>query len=233
VIKYGAMIAVSLTAMAAAMCVVFAFRQIWDGPANLGGPAETGKYVPDVLYGANCAGCHGADGKGGAARGLVDPVFLVVTDEATIRRITAAGVPGTAMPAFATEAGGTLTDEQIAAIVRSIRAASTRAVTAGDLKPPPYSTSTAGDPERGGEAFATFCSRCHGADGRGGPGASSIVDVSYLSLVSDQGLRTTVIAGRPDLGAPDWSGNVPGRPMLPGEVSDVVAWLAAQRGRMR
>jgi hypothetical protein len=47
--------------------------------------------------------------------------------------------------------------------------------------------------------------------------------------VSDQSLRTTVIAGRPDLGAPDWRGNVTGRPMTPQEVSDVVAWLAARR----
>ena len=42
-------------------------------------------------------------------------------------------------------------------------------------------------------------------------------------------VRTTVIAGRPDLGAPDWRGNVPGRPMSSDEVSDVVAWLAAKR----
>ena len=227
-IKYRALIVV--TATVSVMYVVSGFSR------TVPGPPEGGHYVPsefDILYGANCAGCHGADGKGGAARGLVDPVFLAITDEATIRRITAAGVPGTAMPAFATKAGGALTDEQIAAIVGGIRAASTRADTAGDLKPPPYSTSTAGNPERGDEAFATFCSRCHGADGRGGPGASSIVDASYLSLVSDQDLRTTVIAGRPDLGAPDWRGNVPGRPMSPEEVSDVVAWLATQRGRMR
>jgi len=60
---------------------------------------------------------------------------------------------------------------------------------AADVSPPPYSTPTAGDPARGGDTFATFCSRCHGADGRGGSGGSSIVDASYLSLVSDQGLR--------------------------------------------
>jgi mono/diheme cytochrome c family protein len=100
---------------------------------------------------------------------------------------------------------------------------------ARDLNPPPYSTPTAGEPTRGGDAFATFCSRCHGADGRGGAGGSSIVDASYLSLVSDQSLRTTVITGRLDLGAPDWRGNVPGRPMSPDDVSDVVAWLAAKR----
>ena len=47
--------------------------------------------------------------------------------------------------------------------------------------------------------------------------------------MSDQGLRTIVIVGRPELGAPDWRGDVPGKPMSPQDVSDVVAWLAAQR----
>jgi mono/diheme cytochrome c family protein len=98
-----------------------------------------------------------------------------------------------------------------------------------DLNPPPYSTPAAGDATRGVQVFATFCSRCHGADGSGGAGGGSIVDASYLSLVSDQSLRTTVIAGRPDLAAPDWRGNVPGRSLSPDEVSDVVAWLAAKR----
>jgi mono/diheme cytochrome c family protein len=194
-------------------------------------PPDQALTESNALYDQNCAGCHGADGNGGAARGLIDPVFLEIADEATIRRITAAGVPGTAMPAFAMESGGSLTDEQIDSIVRSIRGTWTSAGAANDSNPPPYSTSTAGDPTRGGEAFATFCARCHGADGRGGQGfqASSIVDASSLALVSDQSLRTTVIAGRPDLGAPDWRGNVPGRPMSPEDVSDVVAWLAAKR----
>ena len=47
--------------------------------------------------------------------------------------------------------------------------------------------------------------------------------------MSNQGLRTTVIAGRPDLGAPDWRGNLPGQIMTSQDVADVVAWLAAQR----
>ena len=34
--------------------------------------------------------------------------------------------------------------------------------------------------------------------------SGSIVDPSYLALVSDQSLRSTIIAGRPDLGMPDW-----------------------------
>jgi hypothetical protein len=55
------------------------------------------------------------------------------------------------------------------------------------------------------------------------------VDESFLNLVSDQYLRTIVIVGRPELGAPDWRGNVPGKPMSQQDVSDVVAWLSAQR----
>ncbi|MGD0301858.1 MAG: cytochrome c, partial [Bryobacteraceae bacterium] len=74
-----------------------------------------------------------------------------------------------------------------------------------------------------------YCSSCHGADGRGSKRASSIVNASYLALVSDQNLRTTVIVGKPELGAPDWRGDLPDRPMSPEDVSDVVAWLSAQR----
>ena len=215
----------------AAIGGVSALRRTSDVSPSLSAKAQAGHDVSDVLYQTNCGGCHGADGEGGAARGLIDSVYLSITNEGTMRLVTANGVPGTAMPAFSTEAGGALTDQQIDAVVRSIRTAPIRGdIVLDSTDAPPYSPSTPGDPVRGRDAFATFCARCHGADGRGGPGAGSIVDASYLALVSDQSLRTSVIAGRPDLGAPDWRGNVPGRPMLPDDVSDVVAWLAAQRG---
>jgi cytochrome c oxidase cbb3-type subunit 3/ubiquinol-cytochrome c reductase cytochrome c subunit len=42
-------------------------------------------------------------------------------------------------------------------------------------------------------------------------------------------LRTSVIAGRPDLGQPDWRSVSDERPMTPQEISDVVAWMAARR----
>jgi cytochrome c oxidase cbb3-type subunit 3/ubiquinol-cytochrome c reductase cytochrome c subunit len=47
--------------------------------------------------------------------------------------------------------------------------------------------------------------------------------------MSDQGLRTIVIAGRPELNAPDWRTYVKGKPMSDQEVTDVVAWLASHR----
>jgi cytochrome c oxidase cbb3-type subunit III len=186
----------------------------------------------DTLYQQNCAGCHGAQGKGGAAVGLASPVYLSIADDATIRRVTTEGVPGTAMPAFAQSSGGMLTYEQVKAIVRGIRS-SWAAPHVLDVIPPSYSALAPADPTHGFEAYNAYCSSCHGAAGRGGRRAGSIVDESYLTLVSDQYLRTIVITGRPEMGAPDWRGNVPGKPMSPEDVSDVVAWLTAQRPQLR
>jgi cytochrome c oxidase cbb3-type subunit 3 len=181
----------------------------------------------DFLYARNCSGCHGANGKGGAAIGLGDPVYLAIADDVTIGRVASDGVAGTSMPAFAQRSGGMLTEEQINVVIRGIRTWAKPDAVAGAQRPP-YSAPSPGDPKRGAVAYGTYCSSCHGPDGHGGKG-SSIVDSSYLALVSDQNLRTTVIAGRPELGAPDWRGDVPGRPMSPEDVSNVVAWLAAQR----
>ena len=52
--------------------------------------------------------------------------------------------------------------------------------------------------------------------GGAAPKGGSVVDASYLALVSDQYLRTTVIAGRTDLGMPDWREYVKGQPMTAG-----------------
>src|ERR1700740_162074 len=178
------------------------------------------------IYGQNCAGCHGIDGKGGAAIALANPVFLAITADTVIRRIASNGVPGTPMPAFAQSAGGMLTEKQIDALVSGVRSwANPNAL--GHQVPPPYTAPAPGDPQRGAEAYRIYCSSCHGADGRGGNKASSIVNSSYLALVSDQQLRTIVIAGRPELGAPDWRSDVAGRPMSTQEISDVVAWLSS------
>jgi cytochrome c oxidase cbb3-type subunit 3 len=183
----------------------------------------------ETLYQQNCAGCHGEQGRGGAAIALNSPVYLEIADDATIRRVTAHGVSGTAMPAFAQSSGGMLTDEQVNAIVAGIRSKFGKHG-ALDVVPPSYSMAP-GDPQHGANVYDTYCVSCHGAAGRGGSHAGSIVDESFLNLVSDQYLRTIVIAGRPELNAPDWRGNVPGKPMSQQEVSDVVAWLAAQRAK--
>ena len=182
-----------------------------------------------TLYGENCAGCHGAEGRGGAAIALANPVYLAIADDTVIRNAIATGVRGTAMPAFATSSGGMLTDKQIDVITTQIRSRWSKPGILDGANPPSYATKSIGDVTHGETAYKTYCASCHGNDGRGGAKGSSITDDSFLALVSDQGLRTIVIAGRPELGAPDWRGNIPGKPMTDREVSDVVAWLVARR----
>jgi cytochrome c oxidase cbb3-type subunit 3 len=183
----------------------------------------------NVLYGDNCAGCHGPDGRGGAAIPLGDPVYLAIADDTILRHAATNGIPGTSMPAFAQSAGGMLTEKQIDLIVHGIRERWSQPNVLSGANPPPYSSTTPGDGSRGSQVYATFCSSCHGVAGKGGPKASSIVDGSFLALLNDQQLRTIVIVGRPELGAPDWRNNVPGTPMSAQDVSNVVAWLASQR----
>jgi cytochrome c oxidase cbb3-type subunit III len=192
-------------------------------------PSEISDF--STLYERNCAGCHGSEGKGGAAIALDDPVYLAIAADSILRGAAANGIPGTSMPAFAQRAGGMLTDKQIDIIASGIRAHWSKPGALRSANPPPYSSSGPGDASRGSVAYAAYCSSCHGAGGRGGLKASSIVDGSFLALLNDQELRTIVIVGRPDLGAPDWRGDVPGKPMSPQDVSDVVAWLASQRSK--
>jgi len=184
-----------------------------------------------TLYSDNCAGCHGAEGQGGAAIALADPVYLAIADDTATRKVIANGVRGTAMPAFAESAGGMLTDKQIDVIATEMRSRWSRQGILNGVNPPSYVAKSTGDAQRGEAAFRVYCESCHGPSGRGGQKASAITNDSFLALVSDQGLRTIVIAGRPELGAPDWRGNMPGKPMSDQEVTDVVAWLGSQRAQ--
>jgi len=190
-------------------------------------PSEISDF--NVLYARNCTGCHGADGKGGAAIALANPVYLAIVDDATLRRVASDGIPATAMPAFAQSAGGLLTEKQIDVIVSGIREHWPKADSLNGAVPPPYATTVSGDAARGSKVYATYCQSCHGIGGHGGRKGSSIVDGAFLALLNDQELRTIVIVGRPELGAPDWRNDLPGKPMSAGEVSDVVSWLAAQK----
>jgi mono/diheme cytochrome c family protein len=191
-----------------------------------------------ALYSANCSGCHGTDGRLGAARPLNDPLYLALVNPDVIRSVITAGVAGTAQPALAQSAGGTLTDEQIGILSTGVATQWRQPDLFKNVTLPPYSLADAqhagsgnADAERGATVYRAYCARCHGDTGTGGAKGGSIVDPSYLALVSDQALRTTVIAGRIDLGMPDFRNDVSGQPMSPQQITDVVAWLTSHRVR--
>src|SRR5215475_12627377 len=82
-------------------------------------PAEIKDF--DQLYAQNCAGCHGAGGRLGAARALNDPLYLAFATDDAMREAIAKGRAGTNMPAFSEQAGGHLTDQQIELIIKGMR----------------------------------------------------------------------------------------------------------------
>lgn len=178
-----------------------------------------------TLYGENCSGCHGADGMNGAARPLHDPLYLAVIPRDVLQKTIEDGRPGTAMPAWARSEGGPLTDKQITALVDEMEHNWARPADFQGTTLPPYSGTTTGDATQGKALFAKDCYMCHG------PGApiGSVTDPTFLQLVSDQVLRTSIIQGRPDLGMPDYRTLNMGHPLGDQDISDLVAYLVSLR----
>ena len=217
-------------------CLLVPFAYAMAG-CNMPGRPEPGPEVPrpeavmsfDKLYGENCAGCHGANGQGGAAIALANPEYLALIDDATMRDIIAKGEKGTLMPGFNVASGGELSDAQIDTLMKEMRARWSKPNAFGGDTPPPYKATHAGDVSKGQQAYAAGCASCHGESAQKPGKDGSILDGSLLALINEQTVRSIVIAGRPDIGQPDWRNHIQGHPLTDDEITNVTAWLIAQR----
>jgi len=81
------------------------------------GSVSTGQ----VVFATYCASCHGDNGEGKSACGLVDQEFLKLRDDAYFYRLISDGMPNRCMPSFAKEKGGPLSDSEIASLTSFIR----------------------------------------------------------------------------------------------------------------
>ncbi len=179
-----------------------------------------------TLYAVNCAGCHGADGKNGPGRILNDPLYLAVAPRETVKHVLIYGRPGTSMPAWAISEGGPLSPEQIETLLNGMEQNWSKPAVVAHLTLPPYSvSSTSGNADAGRKLFLRSCFMCHG------PGAKvgSVTEPAYLSLVSNQMIRTSIIVGRPDLGMPDYRFLKAGKPLSDEDITDLVAFLESKR----
>ena len=215
-----------------------------------GKPREADRPVPadqvkdfNVLFGARCAGCHGADGKLGPAPPLNDPLFLAIVPDVELLRVISEGRAVTAaqkspMPAFARSRGGPLTDAQVKVLAEGIK--KRWGPSASGDAPPPYLSSAGGkgvNRDEGARVFARACADCHGQEGEGvereGGLRRKINDPAFLALISDKALRRIIITGRPDLGMPayDSTRDRPAdfRPLTSAQIDDLVALLASWR----
>jgi mono/diheme cytochrome c family protein len=222
--------------------LIFAVTAFGVGCKNAPAKPEPAATRPDqvlnfgTLYQQNCVACHGDQGKHGVAISLANPVYLAVAGTDILQKKTANGVSGTLMPPFAKSQGGMLTDQQISVLAQGMESVWGKPTAFQGEAAPGYASSASGDPAQGQQAFDTFCASCHGTDGTGMKrkenSTGSLVDPAFLALISDQGLRSLIIAGQPEDGMPDWRSDVTdsgSRPMTDREITDVVAWLASHR----
>lgn len=178
------------------------------------------------LFGQNCAGCHGAEGKYGPARILNDSLYLKLIPREELHKVLVYGRPGTAMPPWSSKQGGSLTDQQIDALVDGIYRNWGKPVDLHGTELPSYTGKISdGDPAKGKKLFARNCFMCHG------PGAAVgvITTPTYLELSSNQLIRTSIIIGRSDLGMPNYQNLNAGKALSNQDVTDLVSYLASLR----
>lgn len=203
-----------------------------------------------TLFAQNCTGCHGKDGTQGPAPPLNDALFLLLISDETLLSVIRDGRPGTPMPAFAVEQGGTLTAEQIQIIAKGVKTElpavesdegqatyADAAFTRPDLLPSNSLQLQANVSDRARTLFERACAECHGPNGAGGKtgyaSGGAINDRAFLALISDQALRRIIITGRHDLGMPNYA-QTDGRPsdfepLTSHDVDELVSLLAAWR----
>ena len=120
------------------------------------GAARAAQPPGAAVFAGNCAGCHGADGRGGehAPNIAGAPAVQQLTDRA-LAAIVHNGIAGAGMPAFPS-----FNPQQVADVVAYLRILQGR----GDVVPLP------GDAASGQQLFfgKAHCADCHMVNGRGG-----------------------------------------------------------------
>jgi putative heme-binding domain-containing protein len=124
--------------------------------ALLSTPALYAQQAGAPIFAANCAGCHGADGRGGEhAPNIATAPEVQRLQDRDLAGIIRHGISGAGMPAFPS-----FTSDQVEGVVKYLRRLQGR----GDIVKLP------GDPKQGETLFfgKAQCSDCHMVKGRGG-----------------------------------------------------------------
>ncbi len=149
-----------------------------------------------TIFGAFCAGCHGARGQGWRSPGMAgfpsiaNPDFLALASDEFLAESIRRGRPGRRMPGWGTQESG-LRPQEIEAVVAYVRQLG-GAEAAPDPRPRRW---IEGDAGAGKRLYEVACSGCHGPEGAGGEGPALNNQV-LLSTATDTYLVETIARGR-------------------------------------
>jgi mono/diheme cytochrome c family protein len=148
-------------------------------------PAEFKAEERKIALGQACINCHGPDGAGGKVpNGYIDPVtgkkveyiapplnnVFTRWDEEVVQFTIERGRPGTPMPAWGVEYGGSMTSQMVGDVIAWLKSLP------GNNQPPGGISEECSDPEPvggqntlscGKEIFEARCAVCHGPQGQG------------------------------------------------------------------
>jgi mono/diheme cytochrome c family protein len=166
----------------------------------------TSSVTGQILFGQNCAPCHGDLGEGGLNPTRPDDIIMPIStsdylktrDDFTLRAIIAEGQPNFGMSPFANSNGGPLDDEQVDAIVAYIRS--------WEANPPvelPPEVSTAQSAFGGSDIFSQLCAQCHGPNGEGAIGPA-LNDPQFQAAAADQYIFDTINEGHESTAMIGW-----------------------------
>jgi cytochrome c oxidase cbb3-type subunit III len=185
-------------------------------PAQPPAPAPSASSGKE-LYERYCRLCHGADAKGYAADNapsLVSRTFLESASDAFIAQGIRVGRPNTPMAAYGDSRGGPLTEPQISAIVTYLRSQGPSQSALPELP-------SSGDPARGAMLYEKNCRACHGTAARRST-ALQLLNPELLASASPSFLRHAIVNGRPPTSMQAFGGK-----LTPGQIEDIVSWLAS------
>lgn len=173
-----------------------------------------------ALYSAQCASCHGDNGKAEAGlpgTALNNRQFLNTVSDRDLFHYIKYGRQNTRMPAYE----ASLTDEQINHIVSWLR--SWQKQKDSFQKPVRF----AGDATQGQALYKTYCAMCHGADAKGKPGMGTALSNSqYLKYTTDEQMWISIAYGREGTTmGPALKGQKGIKQLSEEEVSNIVSYI--------
>ncbi len=179
---------VTLTALSVSVgvLVLSAANRLRDSAAfSQAHKSTTDPNVGKQVWAENCGGCHGLDGRGGE-RGpniATNPEIASFSD-GELSHIVHDGSPNMAMPAL----GRTLSDAQIAAVVKHLRT----------LQGGQRASALPGDPKAGEALYfgKAECSSCHMIGGLGGFLGPDLSDVASTRPAEE--IREEIVHPQPD-----------------------------------